>query len=126
VYNGGARLIVLLLADPHLLEGGQRSKDGTSNPDGILPFGRSYDLNLHCGWCEGSDLRLDRWVDPGVPIHLPADVDQQARVRRVWPSDRAPQVLLDGVRSVECWRGRVVAWSRRPSTSGGRRVRVDE
>jgi len=33
-------------------------------------------------------------VDPGVPVHLPADVDQQARVRRVGAFHRPQEVLL--------------------------------
>merc|ERR1719339_529693 len=39
-------------------------------------------------------LRLDRRLHPGFPLHLPADVDLQAGVRRVWPRNRPPQVLL--------------------------------
>uniref|UniRef100_A0A8C0U7Q0 Actin, cytoplasmic 2-like n=1 Tax=Cyanistes caeruleus TaxID=156563 RepID=A0A8C0U7Q0_CYACU len=35
-------------------------------------------------------LRVDRRLHPGVPLHLPADVDQQAGVRRVRPLHRAP------------------------------------
>lgn len=38
VDNGGARLVILLLADPHLLEGGERGQDGASNPDRVLPL----------------------------------------------------------------------------------------
>ena len=33
MYNGRPRFIILLLADPHLLEGGQGCKDGTPDPD---------------------------------------------------------------------------------------------
>lgn len=32
VHNGGASLVVLLLGDPHLLEGGQRGQDGATDP----------------------------------------------------------------------------------------------
>merc|ERR1712212_1178814 len=39
-------------------------------------------------------LRLDRRLHPGFPLHLPADVDLQARVRRVRPIHCPPQVLL--------------------------------
>lgn len=39
-------------------------------------------------------LRLDRWFDSGLPVHLPADVDLQAGVRRERTLDRSPQVLL--------------------------------
>merc|ERR1712080_409400 len=39
-------------------------------------------------------LRLDWRINPGFSVHLPADVDHQAGVRRVWPLHRPPQVLL--------------------------------
>merc|ERR1712168_371710 len=39
-------------------------------------------------------LRLDRRLHPGLSLHLPADVDLQAGVRRVRPFHRPPQVLL--------------------------------
>ncbi len=42
--DGGTCLIILLLADPHLLEGGQGSQDGTADPDGVLTFRGSNDL----------------------------------------------------------------------------------
>ena len=35
VHDGGAGLVVLLLGDPHLLEGGEGGKDGASDPDGV-------------------------------------------------------------------------------------------
>ena len=35
---------------PHLLESWKRSQNRTTNPDWILSFWRSQDLNLH-GWC---------------------------------------------------------------------------
>merc|ERR1719331_1970064 len=47
VDNGGAALVVLLLRDPHLLEGGEGSEDGATDPDGVLPLGKSSDLLLH-------------------------------------------------------------------------------
>merc|ERR1712107_331727 len=37
---------------------------------------------------------VDRRLHPGFPLHLPADVDLQAGVRRVRPLHRPPQVLL--------------------------------
>merc|ERR1711890_94915 len=39
-------------------------------------------------------LRLDRRLHPGFPLHLPADVDLQAGVRRVWPWHCPQEVLL--------------------------------
>merc|ERR1719411_2203974 len=66
VDDGGARLVVLLLGDPHLLEGGEGGQDGSSDPDGVLPLGRSDDLDLHCAGCEGGDLLLHPVSDTGV------------------------------------------------------------
>merc|ERR1712200_298083 len=40
-------------------------------------------------------LCMDRWLHPGFSVHLPADVDLQAGVRRVRPIHCAPQVLLN-------------------------------
>ena len=46
--DGWARLVVFLFADPHLLEGGQRGKDRTTDPDGVFPLGWGNDLDFHC------------------------------------------------------------------------------
>lgn len=43
---------------------------------------------------------MDRWVDPRLPLDIPADVDLETGVRRVWPLDRAQEVLLSAQRSV--------------------------
>ncbi len=43
--DGWASLIVFLLADPHLLEGGQGSQDRATDPDGVLAFRGSDDLS---------------------------------------------------------------------------------
>merc|ERR1711887_105670 len=58
VDNGWAALIVLLLGDPHLLEGGEGSKDGSTDPDGVLPLWGSNDLDLDGGRSQSSDLLL--------------------------------------------------------------------
>jgi hypothetical protein len=58
VDNGRARLIVLLLGDPHLLECRKGSQDGSSNPNRVLALGGSNDLDLHGGGSKGSDLLL--------------------------------------------------------------------
>merc|ERR1719199_486453 len=49
-------------------------------------------------------LGLDRRLHPLVALHLPADVDLQAGVRRVRPLHRAPQVLLEAARKRSAWR----------------------
>merc|ERR1712237_136073 len=66
VDDGGAALVVLLLGDPHLLEGGEGGQDGSSDPDGVLPLGGSDDLDLDGGWGEGGDLLLHPVGNTGV------------------------------------------------------------
>ena len=58
VDNGWAALVVLLLGDPHLLEGGEGSKDGSSDPDRVLSLWWSNDLDLDGGWSKSGDLLL--------------------------------------------------------------------
>ncbi|KAG8222291.1 hypothetical protein J437_LFUL001833 [Ladona fulva] len=71
--NGWARFVVLLLGDPHLLEGGERSQDGTSNPYRVLPLGWSDDLDLHGGWSQGSNFLLHTVGDSRVVSWIPQD-----------------------------------------------------
>merc|ERR1719300_2293809 len=66
VDDGWAALIVLLLGDPHLLEGGEGSKNGASDPDRVFPLWRSNDLDLDGGWSKGSDLLLHTVSNSGV------------------------------------------------------------
>lgn len=40
------------------LEGGKGSQDGTTDPNGVLAFGRSNNLDLHGAWCQGGDFLL--------------------------------------------------------------------
>merc|ERR1711979_38113 len=58
VDNGWAALIVFLLGDPHLLEGGEGRQDGASDPDGVFPLRGSNDLDLNGGWSKSGDLLL--------------------------------------------------------------------
>ena len=58
VNNRWSRLVVFLLGNPHLLEGGQRSQDGTTDPDGVFALWWGDNLDLHGGWGQGSDLLL--------------------------------------------------------------------
>jgi len=66
VDNGWTALVVLLLGDPHLLEGGERGENGTTDPDRVLALWWGDDLDLHRGWCKGGDFLLhtvgDTWV----------------------------------------------------------------
>ena len=64
--DGGSRLVILLLGDPHLLESGQRGQDGATDPYRVLPLGRSDDLDLHCAGGKSGDLLLHPVGDAGV------------------------------------------------------------
>ena len=64
--NSGTGFVIFLLGDPHLLEGGEGSQDGASDPDGVLSLGGSDDLDLHGGRSQGGDLLLHTIGDTGV------------------------------------------------------------
>lgn len=98
VDNGWSRLVVLLLRDPHLLESGQGSQDGTTDPDRVLSLRRSNDLDLHRRWSQGSDLFLhtlsNTWEQSSttrhnnVTVQLLSDVD-------VTPDDRVVSGIVN-------------------------------
>jgi hypothetical protein len=70
VDDGWSCFVVFLLGDPHGLEGGKGSENGTSDPDGVFPLWWGDDLDLHGGWSEGSDFLLhsigNTWVHGGT------------------------------------------------------------
>jgi hypothetical protein len=66
VDNGGSGLVVLLLGDPHLLESTKRSKNGTTNPDGVLSLEGSGDLDLDGGGGKSGDLLVHSLGNTGV------------------------------------------------------------
>merc|ERR1712201_61309 len=66
VDNGWAALVVLLLGDPHLLEGGKGRQDGASDPDGVFPLWWSNDLDLNGGWSKSGDFLLHTISNTGV------------------------------------------------------------
>merc|ERR1719486_719750 len=66
VDDGWAALIVFLLGDPHLLEGGEGRQDGATDPDGVFPLGWSNDLDLNGGWSKGGDFLLHTISNTGV------------------------------------------------------------
>ena len=85
VYNGWARFIIFLFGDPHLLEGGEGSQDGATNPYRVLSLWWGDDLDLHGRGSQGADLLLhtvgDAWVhggatrQHGVGVQVLTDVD---------------------------------------------------
>jgi hypothetical protein len=70
VDNGWSCFVVFLLGDPHSLEGGERSKDRTTDPDGVFTFWWGDDLDLHGGWGKSGDFLLhavsNTWVHGGT------------------------------------------------------------
>merc|ERR1719474_1094569 len=66
VDNGRSAFIIFLLGDPHLLESGERSKDGSSDPDRVFSLRGSDDLDLDGGWSKSSDFLLHTVSDTGV------------------------------------------------------------
>ena len=81
----GAGLVVLLLRDPHLLEGRERGQDGASDPDRVFALWWGNDLDFHGRGRQGSDLLLhavgDAWVhggatgQDGVGVQVLTDID---------------------------------------------------
>merc|ERR1712078_261233 len=90
---------------------------------------RANDEGAHCpcavnnedqGCCASGEevLCVDWWLHPFFVEHLPADVDLQGRVRRVWADDCPQEVLLrtqheyveDGV-TTHCFRVFCRAWA---------------
>merc|ERR1719210_168136 len=73
VDNGWAALVVLLLGDPHLLEGGEGGQDGSTDPDRVLPLWWGNDLDFDGGGSQGSDFLLhpvgNTWVHGGATRH---------------------------------------------------------
>merc|ERR1719334_1821789 len=55
-----------------MVEGGEGGKDGSSDPDGVLPLWWSNDLNLDGGW---EVLCLDRRIHPCLPDILVLALD---------------------------------------------------
>ena len=47
VDNGGTALIIFLLGDPHLLESGQGSQDGSTDPHRVFALRGRNDLDFH-------------------------------------------------------------------------------
>merc|ERR1711970_364015 len=66
VNNGWAALVILLLGYPHLLEGGQRSKDGATDPYGVLPLSNT---GVHGGASRHNCVCIQVLADVHVTLH---------------------------------------------------------
>ena len=99
--DGRAGLVVFLLADPHLLEGGERGEDRAADPDGVLALRGSDDLDLDGAGSQCGDLLLHAVGDTrvhggasrqdGVGVQILTDVDvalHDAVVRRLVDAGR--------------------------------------
>ena len=85
VDDGWTRLVVLLFANPHGLEGGQGGEDRSADPDGVLPLRRSNDLDFHRARGHRRDLLLHAVGDTrehgraaghdGVGVQVLTDID---------------------------------------------------
>ena len=101
VDNARARFVVFLLGDPHLLEGGQRGQDGTTDPDGVFTLRGSDDLDLDGRGSQSGDFLLHTISNTGVHggttrqdsvgIQILADVD-------IALHDRVVDSLVDAAR----------------------------
>merc|ERR1711962_905437 len=98
MHDGGSTFIVLLLGDPHLLEGGKRSQDRSSDPDRELPLWRSNDLDLDGGWSQGSNLLLhtvsNTRIHGGAPRHDSVSIQVLPDVN-ITLHDRIESCLMD-------------------------------
>ena len=56
--DAGSGFVVFLLGDPHLLEGGQRGQNRTTDPDGVFALRGSDDLDLDGRGSQSSDFLL--------------------------------------------------------------------
>mmetsp|Transcript_707 Transcript_707/g.1130 ORF Transcript_707/g.1130 Transcript_707/m.1130 type:complete len:390 (+) Transcript_707:183-1352(+) len=65
VNNAWPRLIILLLRDPHTLEGGKRRQNRSSNPHRVLTFWWGHNLNLDGSRSQGSNLLGHTLTDSG-------------------------------------------------------------
>merc|ERR1711964_933089 len=65
VNDGWARLVILALGDPHLLEGAQRGEDGATDPNRVLALWWGHHFDLHCGRCQGGELLGHALADAG-------------------------------------------------------------
>merc|ERR1740137_430888 len=66
VDNRRSALIIFLFGDPHLLKGGKRGQDRSTDPDRVFPLWGSNDLDLDGGRSQGSDLLLHTVSNTGV------------------------------------------------------------
>lgn len=66
VDDSRAGFVVFLFGDPHLLESGKGSEDGTSDPYGVFPFWRSDDFDFDGRRSEGGDFLLHSVGNTGV------------------------------------------------------------
>ena len=83
--NARTILVVLLVGDDHLREGREGSKDGATDPRGVLTLWRGDNLDVHRRRGKAGDLLLDtlrKALEQGgtagkddVSVQVPPDID---------------------------------------------------
>ena len=68
-------LIVILLSDPHFLEGAETGKNAATDPYGVFPLGRGYDFDVDGVGCALLDLAPEPVGEPLVHGGAPAEHD---------------------------------------------------
>merc|ERR1712008_551061 len=80
--NVWAALVVLLLGDPHLLEGGKGKQDGTSDPDGVFPLWGSNDLDLNG---DGARAVISFCIRSAIPGYMVVPPDMTVLAYKSFP-----------------------------------------
>jgi hypothetical protein len=101
--DSSTRLVVFLFGDPHILEGAEGSceyqilsamlryeggiaitEDRSSDPDRVLPFRRSDNLDFHARGCERSDFLLHTIRDPRVHCGTTGENNVSVTIKTIW------------------------------------------
>merc|ERR1719420_2697193 len=90
VDNTRTRFIIFFFLDPHIFEGGEGSKDGSSNPDRVFSFWWSNNLDLHGLWSLFVHFIFQTLVDlvehggtsghNGVCVKISSDINMLAQL----------------------------------------------
>jgi len=86
VHDRCAGFLVLLLGDPHFLEGGKRRHDGATNPHRVFALWWAHCLDLHRIGSQSRDLFLQTAVNAvehcGTTGHHDVAVPEKSREKR--------------------------------------------
>ena len=105
-----AGLVMLLLGDPHGLEGWEGGQDGATDPSRVLSFWWSNDLDLRVVGGSGGDLFLHSFSKAGEQGGTSGQDDVGVKV--LPDVDITPPMysVIDGVRDVESFVTKAQPW----------------